>query len=188
MGKVDVVEFLPQVVEWMRDGLVPLSGVLNGDSRCEIFEAGQNVDVIGTSKGKGFQGTIKLHNHARGPTSHGSENVRRPGAIGMHTFPGRVLKGKAASFPEGTQVYFWTRVVGGSDGDRIHHVWIHGGKEVLIGLSIGGEHWRTYSNKMLHPGSAGEWAVEARNGDGEVLARQEFGCTVGPAAPPPPTS
>jgi large subunit ribosomal protein L3 len=61
---------------------------------CSAFEVGEYVDVIGTSKGKGFQGTIKLHNFARGPTTHGSDNVRRSGAIGMHTYPGRVLKGK----------------------------------------------------------------------------------------------
>jgi large subunit ribosomal protein L3 len=61
---------------------------------CERFEAGTLVDVIGTSKGKGFQGTIKLHNFSRGPKSHGSQNVRRMGSIGMHQFPGRVLPGK----------------------------------------------------------------------------------------------
>lgn len=53
------------------------------------------VDVTGTSKGKGFQGGIKRHNHHRGPAAHGSKNVRDPGSIGMHTFPGRVLPGKA---------------------------------------------------------------------------------------------
>ena len=61
---------------------------------CDRFEAGTLVDVIGTSKGKGFQGTIKLHNFSRGPEAHGSDNVRKPGSIGMHTHPGRTLKGK----------------------------------------------------------------------------------------------
>ena len=59
-----------------------------------LFTAGTWVDVIGTSKGKGFQGTIKLHNFQRGPAGHGSDNVRKPGSIGMHTHPGRTLKGK----------------------------------------------------------------------------------------------
>jgi large subunit ribosomal protein L3 len=59
-----------------------------------LFSAGTRVDVIGTSKGKGFQGTIKLHHFARGPSAHGSDNVRKPGSIGMHTHPGRTLKGK----------------------------------------------------------------------------------------------
>jgi len=59
-----------------------------------LFEPGSKVDVIGTSKGKGFAGTIKKHHFARGPVSHGSQNVRRPGSIGMHTHPGRTLRGK----------------------------------------------------------------------------------------------
>ena len=66
-----------------------------GDSlTCAVFTPGTLVDVIGTSKGKGFQGTIKLHHFSRGPEAHGSDNVRKPGSIGMHTHPGRVLKGK----------------------------------------------------------------------------------------------
>jgi len=93
----------------------------------------------------------------------------------------KVLEGKAEQFPEGTRVWFWTRVEGGADGDRIRHVWIHDGKEVSIGLAIGGPHWRTWSNKMLYPGSAGQWSVEARDADDRVLARQEFVCTPAPA-------
>jgi len=61
---------------------------------CALFKEGELVDVIGTSKGKGFQGTIKLHHFSRGPEAHGSDNVRKPGSIGMHTHPGRTLKGK----------------------------------------------------------------------------------------------
>ena len=52
------------------------------------------VDVTGTTKGRGFSGTIKRWNQHRGPGSHGSKNVRMAGSIGMHTKPGRVLKGK----------------------------------------------------------------------------------------------
>ena len=53
------------------------------------------VDVTGTTKGRGFSGNIKRHGHHRGPDGHGSKNVRASGSIGMHTFPGRVLPGKA---------------------------------------------------------------------------------------------
>ncbi len=60
----------------------------------DVFEVGGFVDVVGTSKGKGFAGTIKRHGFARGPVSHGSQNVRRPGSIGMCKYPGRVIKGK----------------------------------------------------------------------------------------------
>ena len=59
----------------------------------EAFEVGQIVKVSGTSKGKGFQGTIKRHNFAAGPKSHGSHNVRAPGSIGASATPSRVMKG-----------------------------------------------------------------------------------------------
>ena len=59
----------------------------------EAFEVGQTVKIAGTSKGKGFQGTIKRHNFAAGPKSHGSHNVRAPGSIGASATPSRVFKG-----------------------------------------------------------------------------------------------
>lgn len=59
----------------------------------EAFEAGGKVKISGTSKGKGFQGTIKRHGFKRGPKSHGSHNVRAPGSIGASAFPARVFKG-----------------------------------------------------------------------------------------------
>ena len=59
----------------------------------EAFEVGQTVKVAGTSKGKGFQGTIKRHNFSSGPKSHGSHNVRAPGSVGASATPSRVFKG-----------------------------------------------------------------------------------------------
>ena len=58
------------------------------------FEGTQKVDITGTSKGRGFAGTIKRWGFSSGPKSHGSKNIREPGSIGMHTDPGRVHKGK----------------------------------------------------------------------------------------------
>ena len=60
----------------------------------EAFEAGDRVKVSGVSIGKGFQGTIKRHKFHRGPVSHGSHNVRKPGSIGASATPSRVFKGK----------------------------------------------------------------------------------------------
>ncbi|HXC78566.1 MAG TPA: 50S ribosomal protein L3 [Candidatus Acidoferrum sp.] len=60
--------------------------------KVEIFAAGEIVDVTAHSKGKGFQGLIKRHKFSRGPESHGSMNVRQPGAIGA-TDAARVFKG-----------------------------------------------------------------------------------------------
>src|ERR687885_980911 len=59
----------------------------------EAFEPGQKVKISGVSKGKGFQGTVKRHNFARGPVTHGSHNVRAPGSIGASATPSRVFKG-----------------------------------------------------------------------------------------------
>jgi large subunit ribosomal protein L3 len=59
----------------------------------EAFEPGQKVKISGVSKGKGFQGTVKRHNFARGPVTHGSHNVRAPGSIGAAAYPARVFKG-----------------------------------------------------------------------------------------------
>ena len=57
------------------------------------FEDVKKVDVIGTSKGKGFQGRIKRWNQRRGPMSHGSHFHRHPGSIGQCAYPARVIKG-----------------------------------------------------------------------------------------------
>jgi large subunit ribosomal protein L3 len=65
-----------------------------GDSvTVESFAVGARVKVSGTSKGKGFQGTIKRHNFVSGPKSHGSHNVRAPGSIGASATPSRVFAG-----------------------------------------------------------------------------------------------
>ena len=62
--------------------------------KADIFEAGEKIDVQGTTKGKGFQGVIKRHGQLRGPMGHGSMYHRRPGSMGSTSTPGRVFKGK----------------------------------------------------------------------------------------------
>ncbi|HEY3188477.1 MAG TPA: 50S ribosomal protein L3, partial [Solirubrobacteraceae bacterium] len=59
----------------------------------ERFQPGDKVDVVGVSKGKGFQGPVHLHHFSRGPKSHGSDHLRRQGSVGSGTTPGRVWKG-----------------------------------------------------------------------------------------------
>jgi len=63
----------------------------------ENFEVGQIVKVAGKGKGKGFAGTIKRHNFKRGPVSHGSHNIRKPGSIGASATPSRVFRGQKMS-------------------------------------------------------------------------------------------
>lgn len=59
----------------------------------EAFAPGEKIKVAGISIGKGFQGTVKRHNFGRGPVSHGSHNIRKPGSIGASATPSRVMKG-----------------------------------------------------------------------------------------------
>jgi large subunit ribosomal protein L3 len=63
----------------------------------ETFEPGDRVKVSGISVGKGYQGTIKRHGFTRGPASHGSHNIRKPGSIGASATPSRVMKGMRMS-------------------------------------------------------------------------------------------
>lgn len=67
---------------------------IGDEIKCEVFAAGDVVDVTGTSKGKGFQGVIKRWNFSGGRSSHGSKFHRGPGSIGCSAWPSRVFKGK----------------------------------------------------------------------------------------------
>jgi large subunit ribosomal protein L3 len=69
-----------------------------GELKVDLFEAGQKVDVIGTSIGKGFAGTVKRHNFSMQDATHGNSlSHRAPGSIGQNQTPGRVFKGKKMS-------------------------------------------------------------------------------------------
>lgn len=70
---------------------------VGGEVKVDRFQVGTAVDVIGTSKGRGFAGTIKRHHFNRGPETHGSMNVRAPGSIGASAYPSRVVKGMRSS-------------------------------------------------------------------------------------------
>ena len=72
-----------------------------------IFADAKKVTVTGDSKGRGFAGTIKRHKFQRGPETHGSQNVRQPGSVGAHTYPGRTFPGQRMA---------------GHHGDRTHTV------------------------------------------------------------------
>lgn len=88
------LETVPRV---MRDFPVPAGAEPPnpGDVlKVDIFQPGDRVKVIGTTKGRGFQGVVKRHGFAGGPGSHGNTRHRTPGSIGPGTDPSRVLKGK----------------------------------------------------------------------------------------------
>jgi large subunit ribosomal protein L3 len=71
----------------------PTESVVGDSITVEAFEAGDRVKVSGISIGKGFAGTIKRHNFKRGPKTHGSHNIRKPGSIGASATPSRVFRG-----------------------------------------------------------------------------------------------
>lgn len=79
------------VVEFPLDGETPSVG---SDITVAAFEGVKLITVSGTSKGRGFAGTIKRHNFHRGRETHGNVNHRAPGSVGQHTYPARTIPGK----------------------------------------------------------------------------------------------
>lgn len=67
---------------------------VGNEIKVDVFQAGDIIDVTGTSKGHGYQGVIKRHGQSRGPETHGSRYHRRPGSMGGASDPSRVFKGK----------------------------------------------------------------------------------------------
>ena len=86
------VEPMAELQEFRTNGDAELS--VGDVLTVEKFEEGQKIDVIGTSKGRGFQGVVKRYGFAGGPASHGSMFHRRGGSYGMCQWPGHVIKGK----------------------------------------------------------------------------------------------
>lgn len=85
---------LPRVADVREFRVDDIDGYHVGQSLdVSLFAEGEEVDVVGTSKGKGFAGTVKRHHFRRGPETHGSDSHRQPGSIGAGTTPGRVYRG-----------------------------------------------------------------------------------------------
>jgi len=91
------------LAEFREFGDKEIEAKIGDEVTVEAFEKGQTVKISGTSKGKGFQGTIKRHGFHRGPVSHGSHNVRAPGSIGASATPSRVFKGKKMPGQKGNE-------------------------------------------------------------------------------------
>ncbi len=93
----------------------------------DAFEVGDKVHVSATSKGKGFQGTVKRHGFGRGPVSHGSHNIRQPGSVGASADPSRIFPGQKMPGQTGnrTATIKNLRVVN-VDPER-NEIWVRGG-------------------------------------------------------------
>lgn len=102
-AKTNAASAVVEYRDWDSDGDIALGSVLD----VNLFEEGEYVDVVGTSKGKGFQGVVKRHGFAGvGQATHGQHNrLRAPGSIGACSFPARVFKG--------------TRMAGRMGGERV---------------------------------------------------------------------
>jgi len=97
-GKPQVGHFkkagVPVVKKLQEVGCSDPAAVKEGDQvLVDIFEIGETVHVVGTSKGKGFAGVVKRHHFAGGDAAHGSMFHRAPGSIGASSYPSRVVKG-----------------------------------------------------------------------------------------------
>ena len=84
------------LLRFLREFRIKTPDVVVGDKlTVDVFDIGERVDIIGTSKGKGFQGGMKRHGFRGGPKTHGqSDRQRSPGSVGAGSTPGRVYKGK----------------------------------------------------------------------------------------------
>jgi large subunit ribosomal protein L3 len=71
-----------------------VTGEVGDTIGADAFEVGDKVHVSASSKGRGFQGTVKRHGFGRGPVSHGSHNIRQPGSVGASADPARIFKGQ----------------------------------------------------------------------------------------------
>jgi large subunit ribosomal protein L3 len=94
LGHLERNELPPLKV--LREFRISEPDVAEGDQlKADVFEAGERVDVVGTSKGRGFAGVVKRYHFSGGPKTHGqSDRQRAPGSLGSGTTPGRVFKGK----------------------------------------------------------------------------------------------
>jgi len=104
-----------------------VSGEVGESIGVDVFEVGDRVHVSATSKGKGFQGTIKRHGFARGPMSHGSHNIRQPGSVGASADPARIFKGQKMPGQLGNQTATVRNIeVVAVDPDN-NELWVRGG-------------------------------------------------------------
>jgi large subunit ribosomal protein L3 len=92
-GHFDKAKVPPTKV--LKEFFIDDDNVQVGDSvKVDIFEENEQVNITGTTRGKGFQGVVRRWNFAGGKATHGSMHHRRPGSIGMCAYPGKVIKGK----------------------------------------------------------------------------------------------
>jgi large subunit ribosomal protein L3 len=104
-----------------------VTGEVGGTIGVDAFEVGDKVHVSATSKGRGFQGTVKRHGFGRGPVSHGSHNVRQPGSVGASADPARIFKGQKMPGQMGNKAVTVRNLeVVAVDAEK-NEIWVRGG-------------------------------------------------------------
>ena len=104
-----------------------VSGEVGETIGVDSFEVGDKVHVSATSKGRGFQGTVKRHGFSRGPESHGSHNIRQPGSVGASADPSRIFKGRRMPGQMGNETVTVRNLeVVAVDAEK-NELWVRGG-------------------------------------------------------------
>ena len=110
-----------------RQELRGVTGEVGETIGVDAFEVGEKVHVSATSKGRGFQGTVKRHGFSRGPVSHGSHNIRQPGSVGASADPARIFKGQKMPGQMGNKAVTVRNVeVVAVDAEK-NELWVRGG-------------------------------------------------------------
>ena len=108
-----------------------------------IFEVGDKVHVSATSKGRGFQGTVKRHGFGRGPVSHGSHNIRQPGSVGASADPARIFKGQKMPGQMGNEAVTVRNLEVVAVDAENNELWVRGGvpggKNAVVKIRKAGE-------------------------------------------------
>jgi large subunit ribosomal protein L3 len=109
----------------------------------DVFEVGDKVHVSATSKGRGFQGTVKRHGFSRGPVSHGSHNVRQPGSVGASADPARIFKGQKMPGQMGNRAVTVRNLEVVAVDAENNELWVRGGvpggKNAVVKIRKAGE-------------------------------------------------
>jgi large subunit ribosomal protein L3 len=120
-----------------------VTGEVGDTIGADAFEVGDKVHVSATSKGRGFQGTVKRHGFGRGPVSHGSHNIRQPGSVGASADPARIFKGQKMPGQMGSKAVTVRNLEVVAVDAENNQLWVRGGvpggKNAVVKIRKAGE-------------------------------------------------
>jgi large subunit ribosomal protein L3 len=120
-----------------------VTGEVGDTIGADVFEVGDKVHVSASSKGRGFQGTVKRHGFGRGPVSHGSHNIRQPGSVGASADPARIFKGQKMPGQMGNKAVTVRNLEVVAVDAENNELWVRGGvpggKNAVVKIRKAGE-------------------------------------------------